>query len=130
LQGIIDKEKEDKENFNRKRPIQCGFTMKRSVLCTFRAVNLGGLKVHARSAHNWKPGDELKHVGVAAQVDSDNSTSAEPDPLAAGTNTISAPAVPPPAVNTNAVAAVAQMKVARHCKACKYYSIPCEMTVK
>ena len=80
-------------------------------------MNLAGLKVHARSTHNWKTGDELKYVDVAA--------SAEPDPLAAGTNTISAvPAVPLLAVNTVAAAAVARnqiimgMKAARRCKAC------------
>jgi hypothetical protein len=118
LQGIIDKEKEEKENFNRTHPFQCGFTIKRSVLCTFRAVNLAGFKVHARSIHSWKPGDELKYVDVAAQVDSDNSTSAEADPLAAGTNTISALAVPRLAVTTVAAAGVAQLKAVRRCKAC------------
>ena len=82
-------------------------------------MNLAGLKVHARSAHNWKTGDELKYVDAAAQVDSDNTTSTEPVPLVAGTNTISAPAAPLlPVINKVAEAAVARMKAARRCKAC------------
>ncbi len=120
LQGIINKEKEEKENFDRTHPIHCGFTIKRSVLCTFRAVNLAGFKVHARSIHSWKTGDELKYVDVAAQVqgDLDDTSSAEAESLAvsaAGTNAIPAPAAPRLAVHT---VAAAPLKAVRRCKAC------------
>ena len=47
-------------------------------------MNLAGFKVHARSIHSWKTGDELKYVDVAAQVqvDLDDTSSAAAAPPA------------------------------------------------
>jgi hypothetical protein len=53
--------------FIRTHPYLCDYDVKKNVKCTFRGVSEAGFKMHARSQHNWKPGQFLmfKYVDVA-----------------------------------------------------------------
>lgn len=67
FQAIIDKDREDKLEHMRTHPYLCDYNVKKNVKCPFRGVSEAGLKIHARSQHMWKPGQELmfKYVDVA-----------------------------------------------------------------
>ena len=82
LQAIVDDEKAAKIKFEREHPFICEFLMKRNVPCTFRAKNIGGLKVHAGAVHMWKAGQELKYVDVSWISSSENSPRNSPDAAA------------------------------------------------
>jgi hypothetical protein len=66
-QDIIDKERDEKIDFIRKHPYLCNFKIKKDTACTFRAISEAGFKVHARSQHNWEPGELLlyKYIDVS-----------------------------------------------------------------
>jgi hypothetical protein len=99
-QDIIDKERDEKIDFIRKHPYLCNFKIKKDTACTFRAISEAGFKVHARSQHNWKPGELLlyKYIDVSGIL-----------PRVAAAPVVAAPAVSFVAALTGSSGAVAQV---------------------
>lgn len=94
LQAIVDDEKAAKLKFEREHPFICEFMMKRNVPCTFRAKNIGGLKVHAGAVHMWKAGQELKYVDVSWISSSENSERSPSISPVAATPVVRSPGAP------------------------------------
>jgi hypothetical protein len=83
--------------FIRTHPYLCDYDVKKNVKCTFRGVSEAGFKMHARSKHNWKPGQCLmfKYVDVAGipQRASAAAAAAPPAPASASSDLPRAPVV-------------------------------------
>ena len=90
---IIDKDKEDKVEFIRTHPYLCNYDVKKNVKCTFRGVSEAGFKVHARSQHNWKPGQFLMFKYVDVSGIPRRASAAAAAPASASSDLPRAPAV-------------------------------------
>ncbi len=104
----------------------CDYDVKKNVKCTFRGVSQPGLKVHARSQHNWKPGQTLlfKHVDAAGDIiyvsAAADAVPPAPAPAPASSNLPRAPAVGGGVAITNdpapaPMAAAVKQRICRKC---------------
>ena len=123
LQAIIDDETEAKNKHDREHPFVCDFMVRKNVKCTFRGKTIGGLKVHAGSAHMWKQPEELKFTNASRVSSSSSEISPSPPASRVATPALISPVKSPAvrAVGGGAAGGVQKAPSTRRCSRCNAF---------